>query len=492
MQELHNRVNAAAHQNSRALQLVLLAAMLLITGSVPRDATGQTANSLNAPAETGLVGPAQDGAGSTTQAGSTAGTTSGPVIITLDEAIRQAQANDPGYAAAVADRGAAALDRSIARSALLPSAVYHNQYLYTQGSGEHVVVAGTVSSPRYIANNAVHEYVSQASVTETLGVAQFAQYGRAGAASARAAAQLEIARRGLVVTVVDGYYSLLAADQKLAVTQRASDEAANFQALTQKLENGREVAHADVVKAQLQSQQRQRDLADAKLLAEKSRLDLGILLFPDPRTGYTLADENAQPLPPPSREEIEAAAKRNNPDLRSALEALRMANSDVSIARAAYLPDLGLNYTYGIDAAQFAVNGPGGSQNLGYSATVTLDIPIWDWLATHDRVKQSELRRKVARVELSAAQKRLVAQLDEIYNEARTAGQLLNSLDESVKTATESLKLVNMRYRGGEATVLEVVDAQNALTTAETSRADGLVRYRLALANLQTLTGNLP
>ena len=51
-------------------------------------------------------------------------------------------------------------------------------------------------------------------------------------------------------------------------------------------------------------------------------------------------------------------------------------------ARAAYLPDLALNYSYGIDAAQFATKGPGGVNNLGYSATATLDIPIWDWLAT--------------------------------------------------------------------------------------------------------------
>jgi outer membrane protein TolC len=37
--------------------------------------------------------------------------------------------------------------------------------------------------------------------------------------------------------------------------------------------------------------------------------------------------------------------------------------------------------------------------------------------------------------------------------------------------------------------VLEVVDAQNTLLAAETAQADGVVRYQLALANLQTLTG---
>jgi outer membrane protein TolC len=48
-----------------------------------------------------------------------------------------------------------------------------------------------------------------------------------------------------------------------------------------------------------------------------------------------------------------------------------------------------------------------------------------------------------------------------------------------------------LRYKNGESTVLEVVDAQNAATQAEVAYQDGAVRYRVALANLQTLTGDL-
>jgi len=51
--------------------------------------------------------------------------------------------------------------------------------------------------------------------------------------------------------------------------------------------------------------------------------------------------------------------------------------------------------------------------------------------------------------------------------------------------------LTRLRYTAGEATVLEVVDAQNSLTAAELAQQDGTVRYQAALANLQTLTGSL-
>ena len=416
-----------------------------------------------------------------------------PVVITLDEAIHRAESNEPAYAASLADNKVLELDRSIARSGLFPSVVYHNQYLYTQGNGLQNQAGQGVASqaaPKFIANNAVREYASQASINETVGLAGIAGVRRADAASAMAAAELEVARRGLVAAVTGLFYGSLAADHKLAVAERAHQEAADFTSLTGKREQAREVAHADVVKAQLEEQQRQRDFEDAKVAAEKARLELGMLLFADPRTAYTLqALDEAPPLA--SREDVEQAAAKNNPELKSALSALAVSNADVLAARAAYLPDLGLNFTYGVDAPQLAVNGPDKVRNLGYSASVTLDIPVWDWLSTEHKVKQSEIRRGAAQMALSATQRQLIARLEDAYSEAQAARDQLDSLDVSAATAAESLRLTKLRYSGGEATVLEVVDAQNTYVSAQNAREDGRVRYEAARADLQTLTGTM-
>ncbi len=416
-----------------------------------------------------------------------------PVTISLDEAIRRAEASEPSYAAAAADSKSSALDRSIARAGLLPGVAFHNQALYTQPNGLQNSAgqgAGLQPSPRFIANNAVREYASQAVVNETIGLGQMAQVRRADAASALAAAELEIARRGLVAAVTALYYGMAAAENKFSNFERASQEAAAFTTLTTQREQAREAAHADVVKAQLQQQQRERDLSDARLAAEKARLELAVLLFPDPHTPYALAIADAvEPLA--SREEVDQAAASHNAELKSALATLGVSNADVLAARAAYLPDLGLNVTYGIDAPQVAVNGPDSVRNLGYSASVTLDIPVWDWLTTEHKVKQSEIRRDAAKVALTATQRRLIARLDEAYSEAAAAREQLASLDTSVATAAESLRLTRLRYSEGEATVLEVVDAQTASLSAQNAREDGRVRYEMALADLQTLTGTM-
>lgn len=423
-------------------------------------------------------------------------TASQPVSITLEEAIHRAQLNEPTFATALADSRSAALDRSIARAALLPGVTYHNQYLYTQGTGLSTPSSQGTSTgaPRFIANNAVHEYVSQGLVDETIGLAQVAGVRHADAAAAFATAELEISRRGLVATVNAMFYGALAADSKVAIAERARSEAADFTSLTGKREQQREAAHADVVKAQLQQQQRERELSDARVSAEKAHLDLGVLLFPDPRTAYTLSPAAIPQLA--SRADVEQAAGKNNPELRSALASLAQSSADVLAARSAYIPSLGLNYTYGIDAPQFATYGPADQngnkvRNLGYSASVTLDIPVWDWLAMQHKVKQSEIRRDAAKVALTNTQRQLIARLDEAYSEAVAARDQLASLDASVTTAEESLRLTRMRYTGGEATVLEVVDAQGAYVTAQNAREDGRVRYQAALADLQTLTGTM-
>src|SRR5262249_33278958 len=153
-----------------------------------------------------------------------------------------------------------------------------------------------------------------------------------------------------------------------------------------------------------------------------------------------------------------------------------------------------LDYAYGIDANRFAVNGfdpvtVSAFRNLGYSAAATLQLPIWNWGTARSKVKSAGLQRDQAKVELSFAQRKLVADLKGFYSEAQTTRPQLESLRQSAGLAAESLRLTTLRYQAGEATVLEVVDAQNTLTAAQNALGDGQVRFRVAVANLQTLTG---
>jgi outer membrane protein TolC len=406
-----------------------------------------------------------------------------PVTITLQDALQRAKLNDPQYRSAITDLGLAREDRVQARAGLLPNVNYNNSFIYTQGTG-----VPSVAASKYIANNGVHEYISQADVHQALSLTNFADYRKSSAALAEARAKAEIATRGLVVTVTQSYYGLVVDQRKYATAQRAAAEAARFLDISQKLENGGEVAHADVIKAKIQSQQQQRDLQEAQLDMERARLDLAVLVFPDFNQDYTVVDDLQTPEPLPSFAEVEVAGKKNNPELRAALGAFEAANHEVTAAWGGLLPALSVDYFYGIDSNKFAIR-TDGVRNLGYSAVATLQIPIFSWGSDRSKLKQAELRRDQAHVELTHAQRQLLSHLRQFYSEAETARSEMESLASSAEIAAESMRLTTLRYQAGESTVLEVVDAQNTLTLARNAYDDGQSRYRVAVANLQTLTG---
>jgi outer membrane protein TolC len=199
----------------------------------------------------------------------------------------------------------------------------------------------------------------------------------------------------------------------------------------------------------------------------------------------------------PSFSEVQAMSSRDNPDLRVALETQRESDFDLKSAQTAFLPTLTLETDYGIEANEFALRSPqsafpedGRLPNLGYFLTASLTVPIWDWGTLRSKLHQAEYKQKSARVELSQTQRELLSNLYSYYNEAAVARSSMERLHRTSDLAAESLRIVTLRYQSGLSTAFEVADAETTLTQARNAYDDGLIRYRTALATLQTLTGN--
>ncbi len=126
-----------------------------------------------------------------------------PVTITLKDALGLAHKNDVQFLAAVGDAKSAHEDRVQARNALLPSISDSTQFLGTQGNGK-------TAEGRFVTNDGVHVYREWAVAHEDLSPSTYMLIGsrRAAAAEAIAKAKMEIAQRGLNVTVTKNYYAL--------------------------------------------------------------------------------------------------------------------------------------------------------------------------------------------------------------------------------------------------------------------------------------------
>jgi len=415
----------------------------------------------------------------------------GLLTLTLKDALARAQRYETSFLAAANAADLAREDTLQGRAALYPTVGLRSEFLNTQGNG-------VFPSGRYVTNDGVHVYREWSVFHQDLGPGTLTRsgYQRAAAAEALAHAKVEVTRRGLNVTVTKAYYALVAAQRKYASAQLALKQAQDYLTISQQLERGGEAPHSDVVKAQIQYNSQDQALRESRLATSSTRLDLAVLLFPDFNQEFQVVDDLQAAPALLLRADAEAMAKKENPDLRAAAESLRGANLDITIARQAFLPTLSLDVDYGLEANQIGWNtivaadpAKGRVPSVGYFVTAAATFPVWDWGARKSKLKQALLRKQQANVEMTAAQRTVLRELNGFYDEAQTARDELDLLRQSTDLATENLRLNTLRYQGGEATVLELVDAQNTLIQARNAYDDGLVRYRVALANLQTVTG---
>src|SRR5258708_24471785 len=149
-------------------------------------------------------------------------------------------------------------------------------------------------------------------------------------------------------------------------------------------------------------------------------------------------------------------AEKQNPDLRVAMETLREADLDVTLAKTAFLPTLTVETDYGIEANCFALhctrasvqNDPavGVVPNLGYFLTAALTVPVWDWGTLRSKLHQAEYKQDSAKAALSQAQRMHISELYATYDEAIIARSALEESRITAELSAESLRLTKLRF----------------------------------------------
>jgi outer membrane protein TolC len=420
--------------------------------------------------------------------------TAPPLVVTLADALQRAKQNEPQFLAAVAEAELAREDREQAGAARLPSFSDSTQYIGNQASTPNGLKTG-----RFVSMDGVNMYREWLQAHQELSpnTLMGTSVRRATALEAVARARLEIAQRGLVVTVTRNYYAFISAQRKYASAQQAVAQAQRFFDVAQQQERLGQVARSDVVKAELTYRQQHQAFDEATLAMDNARLALAVLLFPNFNENFSVVDDmqNGPALPPFA--DVRAMAEKGNPDLRAADQSLAAANADVHLSKTAFFGNILVDAVYGIEANEFALHSVpsadpalGVLPNLGYAVTVNLTVPIWDWGSMRSKLRQSQVHQRQTQVNLSQTQRQLVSNLYSMYNEALTAREAVGNLRQAADLATESLRLIGLRYQAGESSALEVVDGVNTLVQVRNAADDAEARYRVAIAQLQTLTGS--
>jgi outer membrane protein len=184
-------------------------------------------------------------------------------------------------------------------------------------------------------------------------------------------------------------------------------------------------------------------------------------------------------------------ALQTRPEILQADTNIAAARKGILLAQRSQLPTLGVswNLTYAPDVAGF------GAQQTTWAAVAQLSVPLYEGGVARARVRQ-------ARADVATAETNRRISLDQVTLEVRQAYlNLVQARDrvavanQALAEARESFRLARVRYNAGVSEqsgispLLEVSDAQAALTQAENNQVSALYDYNNARAQLDKAVG---
>ena len=411
-----------------------------------------------------------------------------PAPLSLDEALRLANAQASAFQTAKLNERIAAEDVRQARAAFLPKVSTPLSYIYT--SPALGLPPGEPRGPSFVSADGIGVYDALVNVSGDFDIAGRlrATLARNRALLAAAHAGAEVARRELAQAVIEAYYGLALANVQVRAAETNLAAAKEFENITSLLLSGGEVASVDLTRAQLQTLARRDELEKARGNEAVAAGSLRVLVGYDFARPISTTDL-ALALPIGSEhQQFKAEDVSRRPEFTQLDQQLRAAQQEITIARADRRPSLSYSVNGGFDTD--SLKSPRLKEHTGVSAGISFSIPIFDWGASRSRESQARLRVEVAENERTLALRGFTQQFYAAQAQAASAAARINLAREGVTKAQDNVAASIARYRAGEAQIVEVTEAQTTLVEQRNALYQAIFDYRTALARLRQATGS--
>lgn len=176
-------------------------------------------------------------------------------------------------------------------------------------------------------------------------------------------------------------------------------------------------------------------------------------------------------------------------DLLANAQRVEAAEANVSAVEKARYPTLGAGFSYGWNDRTFPSDGAVFKRDYNWSLGVFLDWNVFDRFQTKANIQDAKARRRVSEYNLQQSKIDAVLDLKQIMLNLGQASQRLSLAEETVNAAQENQRLAEERYRVGAGTILETIQSNSSLVSAQAQLIDARVDYLINRADLQRATG---
>jgi outer membrane protein TolC len=413
----------------------------------------------------------------------------GPIHLTVADAVRRAISSNLGPISAGNAQSAARAERLRALGNMLPSISVNASETVTQ---VNLAAYGLKIQPPPGSNFSIPTIVGPYSYSQLQGalslsvfdLVQRRNYRSSKAAEQAAAFTVKDTREMLILAVAGTYLQTIALEARLRsqTAQVANAQAVYDQANTRKAAGTN--AKIDVMRSlvELQTQQQRLHAVEGDLRKQKLALArlIGLPLDRELDLTESLTGNHADiPLPPASIQ----LAVQNRADLKALTAQVRTAELALSAAQAERYPTATVNGNYG-------VIGPNPASTHGvFAVTAGVSMNVWDGGRIKADIQQAETTLRQRQAELEEYRSRIESEVRTALIEFETAAGQLHLAATNRDYANETLTEARDRFGAGVATTVEVVQAQEQVSSAENDYVASLFSFDLAKLTLARATG---
>jgi outer membrane protein, multidrug efflux system len=317
------------------------------------------------------------------------------------------------------------------------------------------------------------------------------RYRRATEASRAQLIASEWGRRAVVTTLVSqvasAYFDLRALDLELDISRRTLASRQESLRLTQVREQGGVTSLLDVRQAEQLVYAATAEIATLERQIEQQENFISVLLGNNPgpiARGRALTDE---PHPPEVPAGMPSALLERRPDIQQAEQQAIAANAQIGVAKAAYFPQIPLTGSGGFESTALSTLFTGASAI--WSAAVTATQPVFTAGRTRSQVALAQARRDEAVITYQHVIRQAFREVSDALVGYRKVREFREQQALLFASAQDARRLTQIRYEGGAASYLEVLDADTRMFDAELGLAQAELNELAALVEIYRALG---
>ncbi len=281
------------------------------------------------------------------------------------------------------------------------------------------------------------------------------------------------------LAVIQAYYNVLEAQKKMAVYQDTVDKYQQHLLNVEQLYGAGSKARIDVLRSQVELSNARQELIKGKNSYDNKLSTLRNLMYIEAQTPLELTDDFQYMPFEGSVHDCLDFALQNRRELLIDGYQVQQKELAVKSAKAGYLPTVDLSLGAGWSKQML----PDGD-NHEYSAAIGISWNIFDSGVTAGKIDAAAAELLTAQATLAKDKNDIDLAVRTDYNSMREAEERFNSTQDAVRQAQEDFFIAQEKYRAGEGIMLDIIDAQEALSTARQNYISAqydYARYRAAV-----------